>query len=163
MFAAPDHTAAREVLAAALEQLGNGAENATWRNAFLTGARELRTGTVEHTALNSAGLAPALTVTQLFDSIAIRIVGPKAWDGRLTIAWHVTDLDEHYHMELSNGALIHRRNKAPVTADKRQFRPKAGTVLLFPASLLHWVHPNDSNSDRLTVAFNGRFRLKRQA
>ena len=117
VFAAPDHAAAREVLAAALEQLGYGAENATWRNAYLTGARELRTGTVEHTDLNSAGLAPALTVTQLFDSVAIRIVGPKAWDERLTIAWHVTDLDEHYHMELSNGALIHRPTKTPMPAD----------------------------------------------
>jgi len=53
--------------------------------------------------------------------------------------------------------------KAPITADKRQYRPKAGTVLLFPASLLHWVHPNDSNSDRVTIAFNGRFRPKRPA
>ena len=108
VFAAPDHAAARELLATALEKLGYGAENATWRNSFLTGAHELRTGTVEHTELNSAGLAPALTVTQLFDSVAIRIVGPKAWDERLSIAWHITDLDEHYRMELSNGALIHR-------------------------------------------------------
>lgn len=53
--------------------------------------------------------------------------------------------------------------KAPVTAEKRQFRPKPGTALLFPASLLHWVHPNDSNSDRVTIAFNGRFRMKRPA
>ena len=117
VFAAPDHAAAREVLAAALEQLGYGAENATWRNAYLTGVRELRTGTIEHTDVNSAGLAPALTVTQLFDSVAIRIVGPKAWDERLTIAWHLTDLDEHYRMELSNGALLHRRTETPMPAD----------------------------------------------
>src|SRR4030095_14612707 len=31
--------------------------------------------------------------------------------------------------------------KAPVTADKLHVRPKAGTVLIFPATLLHWVHP----------------------
>ena len=50
---------------------------------------------------------PALTITQLFDSIAIRINGPRAWDERLSIGWHFTDTHENYRMELSNGALIH--------------------------------------------------------
>ena len=44
VFAEPDNAAALELQAAALEQLGLGAENATWRNFFLTGARELREG-----------------------------------------------------------------------------------------------------------------------
>ena len=35
----------------------------------------------------SAGMAPAMTTTQLFDSIAIRIDGPKAWDTALSITW----------------------------------------------------------------------------
>ncbi len=49
---------------------------------------------------------------------------------------------------------------APITADKLCVRPVAGTVLIFPASMVHWVHPNDSDQDRVTVAFNGRFRRK---
>ena len=53
------------------------------------------------------GLAPALTITQLFDSIAIRINGPKAWGERLSIGWHFTDAHENYRMELSHGALTH--------------------------------------------------------
>jgi len=48
-----------------------------------------------HSDLNSSGLAPALTATQLFDSVAIRINGPKAWNERMSIAWHLTDADEH--------------------------------------------------------------------
>ena len=107
VFAEPDHEAARELLASALERLGYGAENATWRNSYLTGAKELRTGNIEHTEVSSAGLAPALTITQLFDSIAIRIDGPKAWDEHLTIGWHFTDTHENYRMELSSGVLIH--------------------------------------------------------
>ncbi len=107
VFAEPDHDAARELLAAVLERLGYGAENATWRNSYLTGAQELRAKAIEHTELSSAGLAPALTITQLFDSIAIRINGPKAWAERLSIGWHFTDVHENYRMELSNGALIH--------------------------------------------------------
>ena len=117
VFAGPDNVDARELLAAALEQLGYGAENATWRNSFLTGAQELRTNTVAHTDINSAGLAPALTVTQLFDSVAIRIDGPAAWDAHLTIAWHITDADEYYRMELSNGVLIHHPTDSLPAAD----------------------------------------------
>lgn len=51
--------------------------------------------------------------------------------------------------------------RAPITADKVHFRPKAGTVLIFPATIVHWVHPNDGKEDRVTIAFNARFRRKR--
>ena len=54
VFAEPDNDAARELLAAVLERLGYGAENATWRNSYLTGAKELRTGKIEHTEVSSA-------------------------------------------------------------------------------------------------------------
>ena len=117
VFAEPDNDAARQLLAAVLERLGYGAENATWRNSYLTGAKELRTGTIEHTEVSSAGLAPALTITQLFDSIAIRIDGPKAWDEHLTIGWHFTDAHENYRMELSNGALVHYPTTGNQAAD----------------------------------------------
>ena len=117
VFAKPDDAAAKDLLASALEQLGYGSENATWRNSFLSGAQELRSGTIVHTEVNSAGLAPALSITQLFDSIAIRINGPKAWAETLSIDWHITDVDQRYFMELSNGALIHFPTKAPTKAD----------------------------------------------
>jgi uncharacterized protein (TIGR02466 family) len=52
---------------------------------------------------------------------------------------------------------------APITADKLCVRPRAGTVLIFPASMVHWVHPNDSNQERVTIAFNGHFRRKQAA
>jgi len=116
VFAAPDSETARQVLCTALTELGYGSECATWRNCFLIGAQELF-HPIEHTEVSSAGMAPALTVTQLFDSIAIRINGPKAWDERLRINWAITggngggggngSATEHYRMELSNGALIH--------------------------------------------------------
>ena len=107
VFAEPGDPAARELLATVLEHLGYGAENATWRNSYLTGAHELRADKIEHTEVSSAGLAPALTIVQLFDSIAIRINGPAAWNESLSIGWHFTDVHENYRMELSNGVLIH--------------------------------------------------------
>lgn len=44
--------------------------------------------------------------------------------------------------------------RAPMTAAKMPLRPPAGTLLMFPATLTHWVHPNMSAEDRVTVAFN---------
>ena len=48
-----------------------------------------------------------MTTTQLFDALAIRIDGKRAWEGATSILWHLTDDDEHFRMELSNGALVH--------------------------------------------------------
>jgi alkyl sulfatase BDS1-like metallo-beta-lactamase superfamily hydrolase len=95
------------VLADALTRLGHGSECATWRNCFLMGAKELSHG-IKPTALSaSAGMARAMTVTQLFDSIAIRIDGPRAANTTLSILWQFTDREERYLMQLSHGVLNH--------------------------------------------------------
>jgi alkyl sulfatase BDS1-like metallo-beta-lactamase superfamily hydrolase len=118
VFAAPDHAEAKALLADVYERLGFGAENGTWRNFYLTGAQELRQGVgAGGQALSSAGMAGALTVEQLFDSIAIRVNGPRAWDQALTIDWIFVDEKRSYRMELSNGALIHWPDPAPDDAD----------------------------------------------
>ena len=85
----------------------------TWRNAFLAGAKELREGAFGTPISVGADLFGALTVTQVFDSIAVRIDGPRAWDTKLTLSWVFTDLEETYVTELRNGALNHRRVPAP--------------------------------------------------
>lgn len=46
---------------------------------------------------------------------------------------------------------------AVVFASKTQFRPKPGTLVVFPSYLSHWVYPNDDAADRVSVAFNARF------
>lgn len=40
---------------------------------------------------------------------------------------------------------------------KWSIMPRAGTLLIFPSYLRHWVHPNNSKEARVTVAFNARF------
>jgi alkyl sulfatase BDS1-like metallo-beta-lactamase superfamily hydrolase len=107
---------ARDVLVQALQRLGYGAECATWRNCFLTGADELRHG-VTATPLSAGGMARALSVTQLFDTIAIRIDGPRAASTTLSALWHFTDTGEDYWMELSNGVLIHHPTRHTPKAD----------------------------------------------
>ncbi len=109
VFADPEHTGAKEQLATVYERLAYGSENATWRNFYLTGAHELRHGVDSSPpTVGSAELMAALTVEQLLDSIAIRIVGPRAWDERLTIDWRFTDLGQTHRATLRNGVLTHR-------------------------------------------------------
>ena len=108
VFADASDAESRELLAAALEQLGFGAENGTWRNAFLAGAAELRSGNFGTPATTSPDMAYALSVSQVFDSIAVRIDGPRAWDEHLVTAWTITDEDTTYLTELRNGVLHHR-------------------------------------------------------
>jgi alkyl sulfatase BDS1-like metallo-beta-lactamase superfamily hydrolase len=106
VFADPAHQGARALLADVLTRLGYGAEAGTWRNVFLTGALELQQP-AEPVPVSAGGIIAALTITQLFDSLAIRIDGKRAWDTTASIRWHFTDTGEAYRMELSNGALTH--------------------------------------------------------
>jgi alkyl sulfatase BDS1-like metallo-beta-lactamase superfamily hydrolase len=116
VFADLNDEPARALLDDVLTRLGYGAECATWRNNYLTGAQELRAAPVA-TVVSSAGMAPALTITQLFDSLAIRIDGKRARDVSTSIRWHFTDSGEIYRMELSNGALIHYPTKREEPVD----------------------------------------------
>ena len=60
------------LLADTLEQLAYGAENATWRNFFLSGATELRDGNFGTAAqTTSPSLLSQLTPEQIFDGLAI--------------------------------------------------------------------------------------------
>ena len=43
-------------------------------------------------------------------------------------------------------------------ARKRQVRPNAGELIIFPSYLLHWVYPNESDGERVSIAFNATFR-----
>jgi alkyl sulfatase BDS1-like metallo-beta-lactamase superfamily hydrolase len=116
VFADETHVGARELLASTFERLAYGCENATWRNCYLTGAFELRSG-VPDVKLTVGGMTGALTVTQILDAIAIRVNGPKAWSEQFVIDWHITDLDENYRAELSNGVLIHYPDPSDSQAD----------------------------------------------
>ncbi|MFB4320247.1 alkyl/aryl-sulfatase [Actinomadura sp. 21ATH] len=109
VFADPDNEHAKTALADVLQRLGEGAECGTWRNFYLTGAMELREGIRPIPMSISGGMAAGLSVEQVFDSMAIRVNGPKAWDEHLTIDWKFTDTGDRYRMTLSNGALVHRR------------------------------------------------------
>ncbi|MBL1078645.1 MBL fold metallo-hydrolase [Nocardia sp. 2] len=108
IFADPSNEAAKTLLASTYEQLGYGAENGPWRNVFLMGAYELRNGSVgTPTKASSPSMLAALTVEQVFDAIALRIDGPKAWSEKGVSDWRFTDEGRLHRLELRNGLLVH--------------------------------------------------------
>nr|WP_285582885.1 alkyl sulfatase dimerization domain-containing protein [Actinoallomurus iriomotensis] len=118
VFADPAHDAARELLAKVYDRLGQGSENGTWRNFYLQGAAELRGGKPANPLdSTSPDVAGALSVEQIFDSLAVRVNGPAAWDARLTIDWNFTDLDEEIRISLVNGVLTQTRPDEATPAD----------------------------------------------
>ncbi|MGN6220831.1 MAG: alkyl/aryl-sulfatase [Microbacterium sp.] len=108
VFADEEHAAARTLYADTLEQLAYGAENGTWRNFFLSGATELREGNFgTPTQTNAPLILAQLTPEQLFDAVAIRVNGPKAWDLSLDIDVTLSDLGRSFHLSLRNGVLVY--------------------------------------------------------
>ncbi len=119
VFAEPENQEARALGADALEQLGYQAESATWRNAYLLGAFELRHGTPQSgfRAGVSPDLVRALSVSLLFDYLGVRLNGPKAEGLTLTVNWTFTDSGETAAMTLQNSALTARPNTHHGAAD----------------------------------------------
>jgi alkyl sulfatase BDS1-like metallo-beta-lactamase superfamily hydrolase len=111
VFAEPGHQAGRALLADVLEQLGFGAENGTWRSAYLSGALELRSGNFgTPTVAASADLLSQLTPELFFDAVAIQVNGPAAWDLDLAASWVFPDHDATYRTTLRNGVLSYVRD-----------------------------------------------------
>ncbi|MDM7490157.1 alkyl sulfatase dimerization domain-containing protein [Rhodococcus sp. CSLK01-03] len=113
LFTDDTDQAARDLQADAMEQLAYGAENGTWRCIYLAGAKELREGIFGSPVQSSGDFLDALTVPQLFDSLAVRVDGPRAWDLQLVITWVLTDLGTTYLTELRHGVLNHRTVPEP--------------------------------------------------
>src|SRR5262249_42076593 len=119
VFADASNKEARDLAADAYEQLGYLAESATWRNAYLYAAFELRHGT------SKVGRGPALNpetvksipTEMLFDLLGVQLNGPKA-DGRhIVINWNFTDSKTHFVLTLQHSALTYVANKQDAAAD----------------------------------------------
>lgn len=112
----PDHPQAKALLATAYEALGFGAENATWRNFYLTGAQELRTGDKAGViAGGKSALGDQLTIGQWFDVLSVQLDGDKAAQRSRSLAvdFEVTDVGEKWRVLVSNGVLIRRLVRSP--------------------------------------------------
>jgi len=113
IFTDENHAGARALYADTLEQLGYGSECATWRNFFLSGSTELRTGNFGTPVSTSAPtMLSQLTPEQMFDVLAISVNGPRAWDLDLAIDVTFADLGVNYRLTLRNGVLVYRKRPA---------------------------------------------------
>ncbi|MET7322740.1 alkyl sulfatase dimerization domain-containing protein [Streptomyces sp. NPDC005549] len=112
VFNDPADTRARRQLALLYLRLGRAAENAVWRNFYLTGAQELLHG-IKPVPKPTTGpdLHRALTVGQLVDGLAVRVDGPAAWSLRLALDWHIGDV--YWHLRLANGVLTWTSDASP--------------------------------------------------
>jgi alkyl sulfatase BDS1-like metallo-beta-lactamase superfamily hydrolase len=118
VFADPGNTAARQLQADALEQMGYQAESAPWRNFYLVGASELRNGVTQLPASSgSSDVLRGMPTDLLFDYFAIRLNGPRAKGKNSTINWDFTDTHELYAMTLENSVLNYTKGKQLPVAD----------------------------------------------
>jgi uncharacterized protein (TIGR02466 family) len=61
------------------------------------------------------------------------------------IKFNSNSLMEHYPINVFNSKLF---------TDNIEFQPKVGDVLIFPSWIYHSVLPNNSDHDRISIAFN---------
>jgi len=114
VFADPGNREARELEADALEQLGYQAEAGTWRNEYLVGAAELRSGPPKRQAPSTLteDLLRALPLDSFFDLLGVRLNGPRAEGKTMLINWTFADIGEKYALNLENSALTFTRGVA---------------------------------------------------
>jgi len=129
VFADPANVEARRLGADALEQLGYAAESATWRNAYLLGAHELRRGRSDTAARApvSPDLVRAMSLDLFFDYLAVRLNGEKAEGHRFVLNWIFPDGHDpaggrRYVLTLQNCALTY-------LAERQSEQPDATVTL----------------------------------
>ncbi len=117
VFADPGHTEARALQADAFEQLAYQCEAGPWRDVYLTGAMELRQGTlqIDHYIRPRDETASGMSLLHIFDYLSIRLRGAEAAAlGNLAMRWETTDTGESAWVELSNGTLHSRLGSTAV-------------------------------------------------
>ncbi|MFT4814552.1 MAG: alkyl sulfatase BDS1-like metallo-beta-lactamase superfamily hydrolase [Cyclobacteriaceae bacterium] len=107
VYAQPDNSEAKDLLASVFEQLGYQYESASMRNVFLSSAQELRNGAPAVAAARgtSPSLARAMTTTQWWDAVATRVDSGLADGTNFTINFSSPDTQQNFVVEMSGGTL----------------------------------------------------------
>ena len=119
VFAQPDNTQAKSLLARNYDQLGYQSESGPWRDVYLTGAYELRHGgPASGMSLNKArDMVIHSPRSNFFDVMAAQLNGPKAEGLELTLNINFTDLNENHVITLKNAVLHHKEGSMVPTAN----------------------------------------------
>lgn len=132
VYADPENMEARYLCADALEQLGYAAESGTWRNAYLTGAKELREGTVQDPELKATSNEDtklAMTAPMILDYMGIMLDANAAQDLNLRINLALTDTDS-YLVTIKSGVLLYQKNAQAEDVDATLTMPKDGLLAI---------------------------------
>jgi hypothetical protein len=87
----------------------------------------------------------------------------RKWDGHFdgydmwtNFAYKGDDNPTHNHAGLLSGVIYYKNHKHPTIFDdyKCSYEGKDGTMVMFPAHVLHHVEPQIVNKERITLAFN---------
>jgi len=115
VFANPDNADAKALLAKTYDQLGYQAESAPWRDAYLSGAYELRHGTPKQVLdmSSTVELLRSTPMPRFLDAMAARLKAEAAEGKEYTINLVFTDLKESYVLHLKNSVLHHRAGNDP--------------------------------------------------
>jgi alkyl sulfatase BDS1-like metallo-beta-lactamase superfamily hydrolase len=110
---------AKDLLARCYDQLGWQAEPSTWRNIYLTGAKELREGVGAPRANPASQMAALanLPLGSLIDLLAVRLDPAKAAGGSVKLAFVLMDSNEQTYITIANGVLVHEEIAAPGPVD----------------------------------------------
>jgi len=147
VFADPANREARELQADTLEQLGFQSESGPWRNFYLSGAQELRTGVFDLPSPRAAtpDTLRGMTLEMIFDYLSIRLNGPAAAGLHLRFNLEFPDVGKRYLLEASNGVLVHFEDRHDDDADASLVLDRAtlDRVLLGAATLEDLVTSGD--------------------
>lgn len=129
VYADPENKDARYLCADALEQLGYQAESGAWRNAYLTGAYELRNGTKDYPNSEGSGAtALGMSTETMLDYLGICLDEKKLEDQNLVINLEVTDKNAKYLLRINHGVLIYSQEKWSDKADATIKTKSAGIL-----------------------------------
>lgn len=149
VFAEPQNTAARQLLADTYEQLGYQSESASWRNFYLTGAKELREGVKKLPASNpqSPDTIQAMPLPMFLDYLGIRLNSDRAAGQTASFNLVLTDTKENYVLGVENSALHYSPDTRSKSAD--------ATVTMARADL-NDIMMGKTNMQKLVMAGNAK-------
>ena len=106
---------AKELLAKSYEQMGYSAESATWRNAYLSGAQELRNGPPAKGMSKAAAIDLLLQtpMERFLEAMAASLDGPAAEGKNYRINLVLSDQKESYALWIDNAVLHFKRGQHP--------------------------------------------------
>lgn len=126
VLADPADADARARLARTYDQMGWQAESSLWRNIYLSGASELRSGTPEASPVSgSADFIVNLPTPMLFDLMAVRLNPAKVGEGRAAVLFVFPERKERYLVTVRNQVLVARPAAEGAKADATITLPRA--------------------------------------